>query len=188
QFTWVERAHGWTLNLAYEADTLVTRVTCRNDALGVALTCSDCVDFHANLYVRRVEVTNLRADAREVRLFFHQDLRIAETDVGDTAAYDPQTSAIVHYKGDLYFLANVSINGQAGVRHWAVGQKGQPGKEGTWRDAEDDGNLSGSAIAQGAVDSVLAAHVPLTGRGSAEVYYWIAAGPRWKGDWDGVHE
>jgi glucoamylase len=188
RFTWVERIHGWTLNLAYEPDTLVTRVTCRNDALGVGLVCSDCVDFHANLFVRRVEVSNLRSDAREIRLFFHQDFRIAETDVGDTAAYDPATSSIVHYKGERYFLANVSINGQPGVRHWAVGQKGQPGKEGTWRDAEDDGNLSGSAIAQGAVDSVMAAHVPVPGKGTAEVYYWIAAGPRWKGDWDGVHE
>jgi len=186
RFTWVARTHGWTLDLGYEPDTLVTRVVCRHVALGVMLTCSDCVDFHATLFVRRVEITNLRGDAREIRLFFHQDFRIAETDVGDTAAYDPANRAIVHYKGDRYFLANVSINGEAGVRHWAVGQKGQPGKEGTWRDAEDDGNLSGSAIAQGAVDSVIGAHAAVPADGSTEVYYWIAAGPRWKGDWEGV--
>ena len=74
------------------------------------------------------------------------------------------------------------------MRKWAVGQKGQPGKEGTWRDAEDDGNLSGSPIAQGAVDSVVAAHVAVPARGTSEVFYWIAAGPRWKGDWEGVDE
>ncbi len=188
RFTWVERAHGWTLELGYEPNTLVTRVICRNEALGVALACSDCVDFHASLYVRRVEITNLRPQAREIRLFFHQDLRIAESDVGDTAAYDPATSAIVHYKGNRYFLVNLLSNGEVGVRKWAVGQKGQPGKEGTWRDAEDDGNLSGSPIAQGAVDSVVAAHVQVPARGSSEVFYWIAAGPRWKGDWEGVDE
>ncbi len=188
RFTWVERAHGWTLELGYEPDTLVTRVVCRNETLGVTLTCSDCVDFHASLYVRRVEIANLRPQAREIRLFFHQDLRIAESDVGDTAAYDPATRSVVHYKGNRYFLVNLLANGEVGVHKWAIGQKGQPGKDGTWRDAEDDGNLSGSPIAQGAVDSVVAAHVPVAARGTSEVFYWIAAGPRWKGDWDGVKE
>ncbi len=188
QFTWVERAHGWTLDLGYERDTLVTEVTCRNESLGVVLVCSDCVDFHANLYVRRVEVTNLRPQEREIRVFFHQDLRIADSDVGDTAAYDPATRAVVHYKGNRYFLINLLACGELGVRKWAIGQKGQPGKEGTWRDAEDDGNLSGSPIAQGAVDSVVAAHVPVPGHSTSEIFYWIAAGPRWKGDWDGVDE
>jgi len=188
RFTWIERAHGWTLALGYEKDTLVSHVHCRHEELGIALTCSDCVDFHASLFVRQVVVTNLRDSAREVRLYFHQDLRIAESEVGDTAAYDPVTSAVVHYKGDRYFLFNLATNGKVGVLHWATGQKGQPGKEGTWRDAEDDGNLSGSPIAQGAVDSVIAAHASLPAGGTATIDYWIAAGPRWKGDWDGVNE
>jgi GH15 family glucan-1,4-alpha-glucosidase len=188
QFSWVEKNHGWNLSLTYEKDTLVTQVQCRHDGLGIALTSSDCVDFHASLFVRRVLVQNLRDDAREIRVFFHLDLRIGETDVGDTAAYDPESQAVVHYKGNRYFLANLSVNGTPGVRYWAVGQKGQPGKDGTWRDAEDDGNLSGSPIAQGAVDSVIATRAIVPGRGSAEVYYWIAVGPRWKGSWEGVCE
>jgi GH15 family glucan-1,4-alpha-glucosidase len=188
QFSWVEKDHGWTLSLRYEKDTLVTQVECRNEGLGIALQCSDCVDFHASLFVRRVEVQNLRATPREIRVFFHQDFRIAESDVGDTAAYDPGTRAVIHYKGNRYLLANLSLNGTAGVRYWAVGQKGQPGKDGTWRDAEDDGNLSGSPIAQGAVDSVIATRALVPASGSAEIYYWIAVGPRWMGSWEGVAE
>jgi glucoamylase len=188
RFTWIERAHGWTLSLDYEQDTLVTRVECHNQALGLTLRCSDCVDFHANLFVRRVEITNHRDAARDVRLYFHQDLRISESEVGDTAAYDPTTRAVVHYKGDRYFLFNLSTNGQAGVAHWAIGQKGQPGKEGTWRDAEDDGHLGGAPISQGAVDSVIAAHASVPAGGTAEIYYWIAVGPRWKGDWESVDD
>ncbi|HVR63715.1 MAG TPA: glycoside hydrolase family 15 protein [Polyangia bacterium] len=188
QFSWVEKNHGWTIELLYETDTLVTQVTCRHDGLGIALVCSDCVDFHASLFVRRVEVQNLRDSAREIRIFFHQDFRIAESDVGDTAAYDPESQSVIHYKSNRYLLCNLSLNGTPGVRYWAVGQKGQPGKEGTWRDAEDDGNLSGSAIAQGAVDSVIATRASLAGRQKAEIYYWIAVGPRWKGDWECVAE
>ena len=70
--------------------------------------------------------------------------------MGDTAAYDPTTKTVTHYKGWRYFLVNLMANGMPGIEQWAVGQKGQPGKEGTWRDAEDDGNLSGNPIAQGA--------------------------------------
>jgi GH15 family glucan-1,4-alpha-glucosidase len=187
-FSWVERAHGWTMDLRYEPDTLVTRVDCRHPGMGIALSCSDCVDFHAPLYLRRIEIHNLRDSAREARLFFHQDFRISESEVGDTAAYDPETLAVVHYKGTRYFLTNLWVNGLPGVRHWAIGQKDQPGKEGTWRDAEDDGNLQSNPIAQGAVDSVIAAHVSLPARGDAEVCYWIAVGPRWRGQWDGVAE
>ncbi|MEA2698217.1 MAG: hypothetical protein QOI66_2488 [Myxococcales bacterium] len=187
-FSWVEKDHGWTLNLRYEKDTLVTQVECRNEGLGIVLQCSDCVDFHAALFVRRVEVQNLRATPREIRVFFHQDFRIAENDVGDTAAYSPDTHAVIHYKSNRYLLANLSVNGTAGVQYWAVGQKGQPGKDGTWRDAEDDGNLSGSPIAQGAVDSVIATRALIPARGTAEIYYWIAIGPRWMGTWEGVSE
>src|SRR5258708_4343508 len=188
QFSWVEKNHGWTIDLTYEKDTLVTQVVCQHAGLGITLLCSDCVDFHASLFVRRVEVRNQRDSAREVRVFFHQDFRIAESDVGDTAAYDPESHAVIHYKSNRYLLVNLSLNGTPGVRYWAVGQKGQPGKDGTWRDAEDDGNLSGSAIAQGAAESVIATRALIAARGQAEVYYWIAVGPRWKGNWDGVAE
>src|SRR5262249_30499520 len=59
--------------------------------------------------------------------------------------------------------------------------------EGTFRDAED-AVLSRNAIAQGAVDSVLAAACEVAADGSATVNYWIAAGQRWEGSWDGVRE
>ena len=67
--------------------------------------------------------------------------------------------ALVHYKGYRYFLCNVMADGKAGITRFATGQKGN-GKEGTWRDAEDDGVLGMNPIAQGAVDSVAASGVP----------------------------
>jgi len=187
QFRWLERAAGWSIDIGYEPDTLVGRVEARHDELGIALTCADAVDFHESLYVREIVVRNLRPAARAVRLFFHQNFAISNSELGDTAAFDPVTGGIVHFKGARYFLANVMVDDKVGAADWATGQKGVNGKEGTFRDAED-GTLSRNAIAQGAVDSVLSAACDVAADGSATVMYWIAAGQRWEGSWDGVRE
>jgi len=187
QFRWVERAQGWSIAIGYEPDSLVGRVEARHDDLGLGLVASDVVDFHETLYVREIVVHNLRPEPREVRLFFHHDLAISNTAVGDTALLDPIARGLVHFKGRRYFLANVLVGESAGAAQWATGQKGVNGREGTFRDAED-GTLSGNAIAQGTVDSVLGAVCQVPGGGTAKVTYWLAAGQCWEGAWDGVFE
>jgi GH15 family glucan-1,4-alpha-glucosidase len=187
RFSWVRRDTGWRIDRRYEDHTLVTDVTCTHDGLGLTLRCSDCVDFHETVLVRKVRVHN-RGPAREVRLYWHHDFRISESDVGDTAAYDPESQTVTHYKGWRYFLANVLVGGRAGIERFAIGQKGAPGKDGTWRDAEDDGNLGMNPIAQGAVDSVVSATLRAPADGEALAYYWLVAAKVWQGAWDGAKE
>ena len=187
QFRWLERASGWSIAIGYEPDTLVGHVEAQHEELGLALVMTDVVDFHETLYVREIAVRNLRAVPRTVRLFFHQNFMISNSEVGDTAAFDPVTGGMVHYKGARYFLANVLVGDAAGATDWATGQRGIGGKEGTFRDAED-GVLSRNAIAQGAVDSVLGAACEVGGNGSASLTYWLAAGQAWEGAWDDVRE
>ena len=188
-FRWVGRSEGWDIRLGYEPDTLITCVTLRHPELGVTLTVRDCVDFHENVFLRQVLIHNDRDAAAEVRLFFHQDFRISESEIGDTAAYDPRNRTVVHYKGERYFLMNVMVDERAGVDHYDTGQKGVPGRDGTWMDAQDDGVLSGNPISQGAVDSVVAAHTLLPGRGGEKtVYYWLVAAQGWAGRWNALHE
>jgi glucoamylase len=64
--------------------------------MGVLLVCRDAVDFHENIYLREIEVENLRPEEREVHLFFGQDFSISGNSVGDTAAFDPQSGGVVH--------------------------------------------------------------------------------------------
>jgi GH15 family glucan-1,4-alpha-glucosidase len=187
KFSWMGAQNGWRIDRRYEPDTLVTSVQCVHDELGIALLCSDAVDFHETVLVRKIIVRNLRAEAREVRVYFHHDFRISESDVGDTAAYDPSTKTLTHYKGYRYFLANVMVDGQVGIDSFATGQKGG-GRDGTWRDAEDDGNLGMNPIAQGAVDSVAAARALVPGRGDKPIYYWLCCAKVWEGAWDGAKE
>ena len=177
QFSWV--GPEWERDLRYQSETLVTEVKLAHPGLGVALECHDAVDFHEDLYLREIVVTNVAPNPREIRLFFSLDLGISGNELGDTAGYDPKTGAVVHYKGARYFLAGgMALEGE-GLSQFAVGQKGYEGWEGTFKDAED-GLLSGNPIAQGSVDSVIGLSLTLPPYESGQAYYWLAAGQSWE--------
>ena len=173
RFAWMGAE--WHPRMRYDGDSLVTGVTARHEELGLTLACSDAVDFFENVLVRRVVVGNETDRAREVRVFFHHDFHLAGNNVGDTAFYDPDLRALIHYKDDRYFLMNCVVGPVAGAGQYACGTKEVEGHEGTWRDAED-GELSGSPIAQGSVDSTLGVALTVPARGTAELSYWMAAG------------
>jgi len=174
RMSWVHE-DTWDRELRYEEETLVTQVKLRNDALGVELLCNDAVDFHANVYLRRIAVRNLSDTRHTVRLYFHHDFNILGNDVGDTAYFDPATCSLIHYKGARYFLANCCGSEACGIKSFATGVKNQRGYEGTFRDAED-GNLSGNPIAQGSVDSTIEVEINLPGGAEKTAHYWIIAG------------
>jgi glucoamylase len=182
RFSWIADSE-WDKHLDYARDTLVTEVQLRHRGLGIAINCQDIVDFHEDLYMRRLEVVDERpvsqsnASTRRVRLFFCQDFHILENDVGDTAYYEPERRSVLHYKLDRWFMINTAKQNHDqwvyGIDQWAVGVKELAGKEGTWRDAED-GELSGNAVAQGSVDSVVALDLDVPAGGRAVGWYWIA--------------
>jgi GH15 family glucan-1,4-alpha-glucosidase len=116
---------------------------------------------------------------RQVRLFFAHDFHIGGHKTSDSAYYESERRAVFHYKGKRWFLTNVARETPEGwvfgVNQWAVGIKEAQGREGTWRDAED-GSLSGNAVAQGSVDSVVALHLTIPAQSQAIGWYWIAVG------------
>jgi glucoamylase len=177
KFSWVNE--DWQRELTYEPDTMVTKVSLLQPSLGLLLICRDAVDFHEDILVREITVENLEAAAREVRLFFSLDLGIGGNDLGDTAGYDPKTGAVIHYKGARYFLAGGFAGDGFNLSQFAVGQMGDGGREGTFRDAED-GVLSGNPIAQGSVDSVMALHLEVAPNSQGTAYFFLAAGQSWE--------
>jgi len=174
KFAWIED-ESWTRELRYKPDTLATDVRLVNEKLGLEITCSDLVAFDEPVCFRRSVVRDLLGKTRDVRLFFHVDLSIGGTAVGDTANYDPQTTSVVLYKGDTYFLINACDQQKCGIDHWAIGSKRVGGAEGTWRDAED-GQLGRNAISQGSVDATVGINLQVPPNGEAYVTSWIACG------------
>ncbi len=170
---WINRR--WGLRLEYAEETLMTNVTATNEDLGVRLVCNDMVDYRENVYIKKVSIQNLSEREREFRLFFHHDYHILESAAGNTAYYDPEEKAIIHYKGNRYFLLSGLRYKNQGIDQYATGRKEFQGLEGTWRDAED-GLLDGNPISQGSVDSVLSLTVNVQPNGEQTVYYWICVG------------
>lgn len=174
---WIDDS--WQREIAYDEGTLVGRTTLRHSGLGLELHLRDAIDFQENVFCREIQIRNLLSSAREVRVFQHQNFHISGSEVGDTALYDPELGAVIHYKRDRYFLVGGGAAPSYDLSAFATGKKGVSHAEGTWRDAEGDGTLSGNPIAQGSVDSTIAIHAEVPAQGQSVVYYWIAAGERY---------
>lgn len=174
KFAWIEDP-GWKRTLRYKPDTMVTEVTLVHEGFKLELSCQDTVDYGSPVYFRKIVVTDQSGHPRDVRIFFHHDLSIGGSPVGDTVNYDPTLAGLVHYKDDIYFLINGCDDRKCGIDHWATGTKRLGSAEGTWRDAED-GHLSLGPIAQGSVDSTVGFNLLLPAHGTTYVVYWLAAG------------
>ncbi len=173
RFSWIDDK--WQVQMRYLPETLVTRCTAHNADLEIRLEVNDAVHQFLDLFLRKVIVNNLSRSAREVRIFFSHDFHIYGVDAGDTAMYEPESHGIVHYKGKRYFLINGQTDQREGIFQFATGYKESPGRQGTWKDAED-GILGGNPIAQGTVDSAISFRLQLPPESAGAVYYWIACG------------
>lgn len=176
QFAWM--TDGWKKEMKYTDETLVTDVGLSHSDLGIKVRCHDCVDFLENILLRKFTITNSGNKDRDVRLFLHHNFHIMESDVGDTALFDPKINCLLHYKSDRYFLMNFYQEETAGVEHYSIGTAEVNDAEGTWRDAED-GVLGMNPIAQGSVDSTMGLHVKLPAKGMKVVYYWMCVGKKY---------
>lgn len=150
-FAWID-SNLWEKKLDYEEDTLVTRVTARIPSLDLELLISDTIDFDRDLFLRKVDIKNLRNTQRTVRLYTHFDGHLWGNAIGDTVFYEPEQRSLVAYKGHRYVLMNGMVADSFGFASFSIGLKEREGFQGTWRDAED-GNLGRNPIAQGSVDS-----------------------------------
>jgi oligosaccharide amylase len=178
EMSWVED-DAWQRTITYLRDTIVTDANLENANIGIRLRCYDAVDADKNVLVRKIVVRNLRETARSVKLILHQDFNLYGNASGDTVMFDPEPRALIHYKKRRYFLISAGSENEHGVVEYACGRSSAETNESTWRDAED-GALSMNGIQQGAVDSTIAIAADVDAFGSATLYYWIAAGKRYR--------
>lgn len=172
-FSWCHDS-SWSIRLSYLPETLVTNVIAENKTLGIKMIIHDAVHQRETIYLKKVTVVNLRDEEKEIRVFFNHDYSINETEVGDTAVYDPFLKTIYHYKRNVYIMINGKTQ-QEGIYEYSTGIKRFNHAEGTWRDAED-GILSGNPISQGSVDSTVSFRLRISGKGEKSLWYWILIG------------
>jgi oligosaccharide amylase len=174
KFAWISHP-SWEKTLRYEDDTLATEVRAVSGLMGLELTLRDLVDFDRDLFIRRVDITNLRDVKRSIRLYTHFDPHLWGNAIGDTIFFEPEHSSLVAYKGQRYVLMNGSVGDHFGFDSFAIGAKEREGYQGTWRDAED-GNLQKNPIAQGSVDATGMIELTLNPGESRTAWIWWAFG------------
>src|SRR5258708_6970280 len=183
---WCDRAFAWIgdpsweKQLVYDDDTLVTNVTATSHKLGLEMTIRDAVDFDRTLFVRGVELRNLRDVEAHVRLYLHFDPHLWGNSVGDTIFYEPDYGALVAYKGRRYVLMNAAVDDRFGFHGFTIGTKEREGFQGTWRDAEDGDLQKNSPIAQGSVDATGMGEVTLAPGATPAVWFGWAFGKNYR--------
>lgn len=175
QMSWLDTDSRWKLTFSYPSTALIGHTFAKNEALGIILEFDDCVDAYISVFMRNIHVVNLWPQQREVRLFLHQAFAIGDSRSNtDTAQYLPDSEAILHYRGRRAFMISGQHNNMPFDQH-SIGLFGIENHEGTFRDAED-GELSGSNVEHGRVDSTLRFKLNIDAHSSERVLYWIAAG------------
>ena len=173
-FSWVDDG-SWETNVDFESDALVARVSLKNSRLGLRIETQDFVDPEHSIFVRKMAVFNDRPAVAEVRLFMHQVFEISRAGRADTALFVPEEHYILDYKGRCCLLVYGQDDLGVPFDQFATGSYGIEGKEGTFKDAED-GELSGSPVEHGGVDSVIRISLTVEPGGSRGADYWVAAG------------
>jgi GH15 family glucan-1,4-alpha-glucosidase len=170
QFSWLNDIT-WKVKIDCEDESLASNISAVNDSLGIELRFNDIVYNEMNIFIRSIEVRNLKDKKREVKIYFHHQFLLYSSHQGDTAFYDPKNNVIVHYKGRRNFLINAMI-GDKVFDDYSIGIFGIEGKEGTHKDAED-GKLSKNPVEHGRVDSVIGLACQVNAKQSERVYYWM---------------
>ncbi len=172
-FSWID-SEGWEVSVDFEPDALISTISMHNAKVEIDLYFKDFVDSRTNVFCRQIYVKNMADHDRDVRLFMHQVFQISDAGRADTALFEPEENYILDYKGRCVLLIGGMTDEGNTFDQFAVGNYGVEGKEGTFRDAED-GELSGSLVEHGGVDSVIRFQKDIIAHGEMKVEYWIVA-------------
>jgi GH15 family glucan-1,4-alpha-glucosidase len=175
RFSWLSD-HSWQFDIGYHQGTFVGNSSAYNPSLGLQLRFEDFVYTTHDILFRKVTLKNNADHPREIRLFFGHDFYLYGDKMQDTAEYEPDLNAVLHYRKERYLLVNGRWQqSKKGMNQYSVGKSAYYGKEGTWRDCED-GHLHGNAIEQGSVDSAIGFSEYFQPGEEKVLYIWVAAG------------
>lgn len=173
RLSWLSEDQGWRIDIACEEGALASAITAVHEELGIELTMKDIVYNEKPIFIRRISVKNRGGEGRVIKLYFAHQFEIYKSHGSDTAYFDPDAHAVIHYKGHRVFLMSGMLDGEL-FQDYACGRANFHGQEGTHRDAED-GELSKNPIEHGPADSVIGLYGTYATGQSRTAYYWIAA-------------
>ncbi len=151
KFTWIDQINDKKISM----DNLTVNAEIEWDNIKVRF--SDVAIFSHAVIMRKVDIKG----EGYVRVIFYHDFKLNGNEIGDTAFYNPDLDAILHYKDNTWFLIGSSHN----LYEYTTGRRD---KREVLNDCED-GTLNKNSIAQGSVASAVSIAYP-------SFYYFIIAG------------
>ena len=170
-FSWLDSGE-WQIEIDYKPKTMISKIKAVNHNLQIRLDFEDGVYNEDDIFIRHIQITNLGDNQRIAKIFLNHQFEIYESFRGDTAIYDHDINAIIHYKGDRAILINTINDDGESFDDYTIGLFGIEGKEGAFKDAED-GFLSKNNVEHGRVDSVIGQSFNLNPRQVREIFYWM---------------
>lgn len=174
QFSWFYDKD-WEHESKYIPETLVTSSSSKNKKLKLDIQFNDFVYPSEDALVRKIIIKNEADHDRHVKLFFAQDFHLYGDKQQDTAFYEPEHKALVHFRKKRYIWVSGMTGGKEGIHSFTTGKSEYRGLEGTWKDAED-GHLHENPIEQGSVDSTVEFSIPIKSNEEVVLYVWLCAG------------
>ena len=171
QFSWLDDGK-WQIEIDYKPKTMISKIRAVNHELQIRLDFEDGIYNEDDIFIRHIQITNLSDRPRLTKVFLNQQFELYESFRGDTAIYDHDIQAVIHYKGDRAILINAVNDQGQHFDDYTIGLFGIEGKEGAYKDAEN-GVLSKNNVEHGRVDSVIGQSFNLEPRQTKEMFYWM---------------
>jgi oligosaccharide amylase len=174
RFSWLYDSE-WEHKSKYIPETLVTDCVSHSNNFKLNIDFNDFVYPSEDALIRKITIRNEADYDRHIKMFFSQDFHLYGDKQQDTAFYEPEFKAMVHYRKSRYIWISGSMEGEVGIHSFTTGKSEYRGLEGTWKDAED-GHLCENPIEQGSVDSTVEFDIPVKKGESVTFYVWLCAG------------
>ncbi|WP_297887335.1 glycoside hydrolase family 15 protein [Sulfurihydrogenibium sp.] len=171
KFRWIDDS--WEKSFDYKENSLVAKITATNQDLHIKLEFTSTIHKYSDILIHKVKITNLSSEKQDFKVFFYHCFRLNESEIGNTAYYDPKLKGLIHYKGSTY----VYISSEGLDYEYTVAKKNH--ESGAWKEIES-GILSKTKIMQGEIDSGWGVKGELQPLESKEFFYYILVGKKYE--------
>ncbi|MGC9006197.1 MAG: glycoside hydrolase family 15 protein [Sulfurihydrogenibium sp.] len=171
KFRWIDDS--WQKKFDYNENSLVANIEAVSEDLGIKLNFRSAIHKYSDILIHQIKVTNLQPESRNFKVFFYHCFRLNESEIGNTAYYDPRLKGLIHYKGATY----IYISSEGLDFEYTVSKKNH--ETGAWREIES-GKLSKTKIMQGEIDSAWGVYGELEPLESKEFFYYILVGKKYE--------
>ncbi|MCX7759574.1 MAG: glycoside hydrolase family 15 protein [Hydrogenothermaceae bacterium] len=171
KFSWIDDS--WNIKFSYREKSLVADIKAIKEDLGISLDITATIHKYLDVLIYRIDIKNLNDREINYKICFYHSFNLNESDIGNTAYYDPKMRGLIHYKGQTYIFISSENDGFT----YTTSKRNHT--SGSWREIEE-GNLKKTKIMQGEIDSAWCIEGKLEDLGTKTVYYYHIVGKNYE--------